>query len=104
MRPSGQRRSARARWASLSTAEARRSSSSSTRESVVLTDWPPGPGDFEKRSTSSPDGTTRPSGRPGPAGTWRSRITPLWDVAGAVRPLPRSREWKRAGSTAVVTP
>ena len=47
---------------------------------VVFTDWPPGPGERENRSTSSPAGMTRPAGSPGPGGTTRSspgRLTPL---------------------------
>ena len=64
--PSGQRRSARARWVSVSVVAVRTSYSSSTRLSEVLTDWPPGPGEREKRSTRSASGTTSPDGRPGP--------------------------------------
>ena len=66
--PSASARSARARWVSVRTVEERTSKSSSTRESVVFTDWPPGPGDFENFSTSSPAGTTRPRAAPGRRG------------------------------------
>ena len=66
------RLTARARWVSVSDGEPARSSESSTRLSVVFTDCPPGPDDFENCSTSSPAGITRPSGNPGPARTTRS--------------------------------
>ena len=52
-RPSGQRLSARARWVSVSAAEDATSYSSSTRESVVLTDCPPGPGGQSVNTTDS---------------------------------------------------
>ena len=55
-----------ARCGSVSAADDATSYSSSTRLSVVLTDWPPGPEDRENRSTSSAAGITSPSGRPGP--------------------------------------
>ena len=54
-----------ARCASVSVDAVRTSYSSSTRLSRVLTDWPPGPGEREKRSTRSASGTTRPVGQAG---------------------------------------
>ena len=63
---------ARSRWTSLSAVVVPRSRLSCTRESAVLTLWPPGPEARENCSTSSPAGTRRPRGAPGPGGTCRS--------------------------------
>jgi hypothetical protein len=52
------RPSARSRAHAGSAAECARSKESSTRLPAVLTDWPPGPGDRENRSRSSPPGIT----------------------------------------------
>lgn len=60
------------RWVSLSAVVVPRSRESCTRESEVLTPWPPGPEAWENCSTSSPAGTLRPRGAPGPGGTCRS--------------------------------
>jgi len=49
------------------------SQSNSTRESLVFTDWPPGPEERENRSVNSSSGTTT-----GPART-PSTLTPLPD-------------------------
>ena len=49
---------ARARCRGPSAVVAPRSRLSSTRESAVFTDWPPGPDDRLKRHRSSPSGTT----------------------------------------------
>ena len=60
------------RCVSLSTDEVATSNTSSTRLSVVLTPWPPGPADRLKRSRSSLAGMRRPPRSPGPGGTRRS--------------------------------
>ena len=70
------RASSRARWGRSAPSTCVTSYSSSTRLSVVLTDWPPGPGERLKRSTSSPAGISSPSGTPGPAGTRSSTLSP----------------------------
>jgi len=62
----------RSRWTSLSAVVARTSKLSCTRESAVLTPWPPGPEDRENCSTNSPAGTLIPRGAPGPGGTCKS--------------------------------
>ena len=66
---------ARSRWISLSAVVVPRSRLSCTRESAVLTLWPPGPEARENCSTSSPAGIRRPRGAPGPGGTsrWSTR-------------------------------
>ena len=69
---SASRSMARSRWSSLSAVVVPRSRLSCTRESAVLTLWPPGPEARENCSTSSPAGTRRPRGAPGPGGTCRS--------------------------------
>ena len=74
---SRRRSSTRARWTSSSASLAAMSKVSCTRESVVLTPWPPGPELREKRSTSSADGTLNPSGMPAPGGTRRSATRSL---------------------------
>jgi hypothetical protein len=51
--PRARSRASSGRLGDLST-----SNESSTRLSVVLTDWPPGPDEREKRSSSSPPGMT----------------------------------------------
>jgi len=70
-RPASRSR-ARSRWTSLRAVVVPRSRLSCTRESAVLTPWPPGPDDRENCSTSSPAGIRRPPGAPGPGGTCRS--------------------------------
>lgn len=69
---SASRSRARSRWTSLRAVVVPRSRLSCTRESAVLTLWPPGPEERENCSTSSPAGTRRPRGAPGPGGTCRS--------------------------------
>ncbi len=63
---------ARSRWTSFSAVVVPKSRPSCTRESVVLTPWPPGPEARENSSTNSPAGTRRPRGAPGLGGTYRS--------------------------------
>ncbi len=80
------RRRARDRCASVSAVELARSHVSSTRESVVLTCWPPAPDEREKRHVSSAAGIvtvgpTRTSSMPAlyQAGTrWRSNSRRPW--------------------------
>lgn len=48
-----------------------------TRESEVLTPWPPGPEACENRSLSSTPGIVTPLGIPGPGGTHRSSTSPV---------------------------
>ena len=81
-----------ARWGALNAVVVARSRESWTRESAVLTPWPPGPEAWENCSTSSPAGTLRPRGAPGPGGTCRSstrRLSRTRDVAAAIGTDPR---------------
>jgi len=71
--------SARCLWPGGSAAEFATSKDSSTRLSVVFTDWPPGPGDLENRQDSSSAGMTVPR-------TVTSRLMPAPPVPVRSRP------------------
>lgn len=66
------RSSARPRCTSSSAVVVPRSKLSCTRESAVLTPWPPGPEAWENCSNNSSAGRVRPRGAPGPEGMCRS--------------------------------
>ena len=86
-------RRTRSRCDSSRAVVAPRSMLSWTRESVVLTCWPPGPEDRENRSISSAAGTVSPRGAPGPGFTRRSSIPPVSrtdDRGGRQRPPGRT--------------
>lgn len=68
------RSSTRVRWMSFNAVVVLTSRWSCTRESAVLTLWPPGPEERENCSTSSRAGTLRPWGAPGPGGTRTSSM------------------------------
>src|SRR5699024_6009942 len=70
--------STRLRWISSNAVVVARSRLSWTRESAVLTPWPPGPEAWENCSCSSASGTRRPWGAPGPGATRRSSMPPVW--------------------------
>lgn len=75
VRRSARKASARRRCTSLSAIVVPMSKLSWTRESVVLTDWPPGPEERENCSTSSAAAMVRPFGAPGPGSICRSSMS-----------------------------